>query len=107
MTETMNRMKARAMSEVRTTPLTLVLMKMDDINFCMIEVFRHEVQNVDAAGVLFYKCIKTDIGKSHNKQTINMSMLEIEENVSILDFSIVYMDKDDSIPCFFKKYWMY
>ena len=99
----MNRMKVRAMSEVQTTPLTLVLMKMDDSYFCMIEVFKHEHQNVDAAGVLFYKCIRTDIGKSYKKETINMSMLEIEENVSILDFCIVYMDNDDTIPCFFKK----
>ena len=100
LTETMNRMRARAMSEVHTTPLTLVLMKMDDSYFCMIEVFKHEHQNVDAAGVLFFKCFRTEISNSHTKETINLSMLEIEQ---LVGFSIVYMDIDDSIPRFFKK----
>ena len=102
-----NRMKGRAIAEVHSDPLTLVLLKMDENIFCMIEVFKHEVQNIDAAGLMFYKCIKTEIGEIYpnyiHKETINMNLIEIEDSVSVNDFILMYIEDDESIPCCFKK----
>ena len=93
---------ARAMSEVHIDLLTLVLMKIDDIDCCVIEVFKHQHQNIDANGILFYECFKTEVGEHLpnfiHHETIMMNIIEITSYVFEKGYVLTY--SDDSIPRF-------